>query len=72
MNPNCTDRFYSSKVKHLKTCSQAERWKEAKKLSGISSQVRVDPFSLLRNTDSTSGNNPTELEDLANMINKIF
>ena len=41
---SCRHRFFSSKVEHLKTCSQAEWWKEVKKHSGISSQVRVDPF----------------------------
>ena len=40
------------------------------KFSGISSQIRVDPFSLLRNTDSGSENNSIELEDLGNTINK--
>ena len=69
---SCRGKFYSSKVEYLKTCSRAEWWKEAKKLSGISSQVRVDPISLLRNLDCGSENNPTELEDLANMINKTF
>ena len=44
----------------------------SQKLSGISSQVRVDPISLLRNLDCGSENNPTELEDLANMMNKTF
>ena len=43
---SCRGKFYSSKVEYLKTCSRAEWWKEAKKLSGISSQVRVDPISL--------------------------
>ena len=69
---SCRGKFYSSKVEYLKTCSRAEWWKEAKKLSGISSQVRVDPISLLRNLDCGSENNPTELEDLANMINQTF
>jgi hypothetical protein len=44
---SCRGKFYSSKVEYLKTCSQAEWWKETKTLSGISSQVRVDPISLL-------------------------
>jgi hypothetical protein len=69
---SCREKFYSSKVEYLKTCSVAKWWKEAKKLSGISSQVRVDPISLLRNLDCGSENNPTELENLANMINKPF
>jgi hypothetical protein len=61
---SCRGKFYSSKVEYLKNRSRAEWWKEAKKLSGISSQVRVDPISLLRNLDCGSENNPTELEDL--------
>jgi hypothetical protein len=70
---SCPGKFYSSKVEYLKTCSRAEWWKDAGKLSGISSQVRVDLISLLRNlADCGSENNPTELEDLANMINKTF
>ena len=69
---SCRRRFYSSKVEYLKTCSRAEWWKEAKKLSGISSQLCVDPISLFRNLDCGSENNPTELESLANMINKTF
>jgi hypothetical protein len=67
---SCRGKFYSSKVEYLKTCSREEWWKEAKKLS--SSQVRVDTISLLRNLDCGSENNPTELEDLSNMINKTF
>lgn len=34
--------------------------------------VAKKTFSLLQNTNSTSGNNPTQLEDLANVINKTF
>ncbi|CAB4016216.1 xanthine dehydrogenase oxidase-like, partial [Paramuricea clavata] len=40
--------------------------------STIMDSVRVDPISLLRNLDCGSENNPTELEDLTNMINKTF
>ena len=68
----CRSKFYSSKVEYLKSCSSAEWWKETKKLSGISPQVRVDPISLLRNLNCGSESKSIQLEDLANTINKTF
>ena len=67
----CREKYYESKVEHLKDCKPALWWKEVKKLSGMSA-ADSNQASMLLHIDCGQGEAPVSNTVLANVINKAF
>ena len=64
----CRDKYYKTKLAHLKECKPSIWWREVKKLSGMSSANRhSDDF-----TKSLQINIQSDKQNLANTINETF
>ena len=68
LRKSCREKYYTSKVEHLRDCEPRKWWSEVKSLSGMEPGVRSDTRSVLKHINTEHDTNTT----IANKINDAF